>query len=335
MGRAGSRSTHPAAFGQIKVRIFPEVVTRNWQLKLSALGMALLLWTVPELGKVRSQVLENIPVRVQLNDPQWALISDPLPATIQVTLSGPSREIFALGLDRPSIVIPVDQVSGPDTAIFLRNQWVRMPVGEGVVVQELAPNLVNLSFEPMAVGAVPLRPRLSGALPQGLSLAQLPVVTPDFARVSGPRSRVEGLETLGLTPLDLTQIRASGDFSIPLDTAGLSGMTFSPQGASVRIEVEETVERTFTDLPVEPPILHEDPQLQAKPAVATVILIGARSLVEGVDLLQLHLTLSRVAAASLSPGEEERISLSVEGVPGLVLVRVEPEWVLLRRPTGL
>ena len=316
------------------MKIFPGVLTRNWQLKLSALGLTVLLWTVPELGKEGSQVLENIPVKVQLNDPAWALMGEPFPASIQVTLSGPSRDLIALGLDQPSIVIPVDQVSASDTVVLLRNQWVRMSVGEEVVVEGLSPNLVNLSFEPMRVGVVTLLPRLSGALPEGLSLARLPEVTPNLVQVSGPSSRVGVLVSLYLSALDLSRVGGSGDFVLPLDTAGLSGLAFSPQAASVHIEVEETVERTFTDLPLTFPVFPVDPQSQARPSVATVILTGARSLVEGVDSLQLRVTFSRVAAAALSPGEEQRISLSVEGVPELVAVRVEPEWILLRRPTG-
>ena len=334
MGRTGPRGVHPAALGRVRVKIFPEVLTRNWQLKLSALGLAVLLWTVPELGKEGSQVLENIPVRVLLNDPEWVLVGEPVPATIQVTLSGPSRDLIALGLDQPSIVIPVDQVSASDTVVFVRYQWVRMSVGEEVVVEGLSPALVNLSFERKEVVAVTLMPRISGALPEGLSLAQFPEVTPNLALVSGPSSRVAVLGSLYLSELDLSQVRGSGDFVLPLDTAGLSGMAFSPQEASLHIEVEETVERSFTDLPLTLPIFPEDPQSEARPSVATVILTGAQSLVEGVDSLQLRVTFSRVAAASLSPGEERRISLSVEGVPELVAVRVEPEWILLRRPTG-
>lgn len=316
------------------MNFFHGILTKNWQLKLSALGLAVLLWTVPELGQEGSQVLEDIPVRVQLNDPEWALTQEPLPSTVQVTLSGPSRELFALGLDRPSIVIPVDQVSDPDTAILLRNQWVRMPVGEAVVVVEMRPNLVNLSFERMAVFEVALRPRVFGVLPQGLSMTQLPQVEPNIARVSGPRSRVAALETLSLLPVDLTQIRVSGTFTQPVDTAGIDGMAFSPQTAQVHIEVEETVERTIQGISLVLPVLANDPQLQARPDVATLILTGARTLVEGVDPTDLSVTLSRTAAASLSPGEEIRISLSVEGVPSLVQVRLEPEWVLLRRPAG-
>jgi YbbR domain-containing protein len=316
------------------VKIFPGILARNWQLKLSALAMAVLLWTVPELGQEGSQTLEGIPVRVQLNDPEWALLQEPLPATVNLTLSGPSRELFALGLDRPSIVIPVDQVADQDTAILLRSQWVRMPVGEQVVVEEMSPNLVNLSFEPMAVGAVTLRPRLSGVLPRGLSMLSLPQTDPSLARVSGPQSRVEALETLSLLPLDLSRVDGTGEFVMPVDTAGLSGLAFSPQSAAVRIEVEETVQRTVTDLAVILSPLPEGPQLQARPASAALVLMGARSLVEGIDPGQLRITLSSRTATSLSPGEEIRISLSVEGIPDLVDARLEPEWVLLRRPTG-
>ena len=124
------------------MHIFPEVLTRNWQLKLSAMGLAVLLWTVPELGKEGSQVLENIPVRVQLNDPEWALIQEPLPATIQLTLSGPSRELFALGLDRPSIVIPVDQVSAFEEHFVGFLHESRQGLRNAIAIQqELGPEL--------------------------------------------------------------------------------------------------------------------------------------------------------------------------------------------------
>jgi hypothetical protein len=210
-----------------------------------------------------------------------------------------------------------------------------MPVGEAVVVEEMIPHQVNLSFEPMEVAAVPLRPRVSGELPEGLSLARSPQVEPSLARVSGPRSRVESLEVLSLLPVNLSQLSRSGEYTRRVDTLGLGGLAFSPERAIVTIEVEETVERIFTDLPLDLPILGSDPQLQARPGVASLTVVGARSLVESLEPDRFRVTLSRAAATSLSPGEEIRVSLSVEGVPTLVEARLDPEWVLLRRPTGL
>ena len=314
---------------------FPGIVTRNWQLKTSALAMAVLLWTLPKFETQSSQVLENVPVRVQLNDPQWAVLGEPFPASIKVTLSGSTRDLMALRVDRPSIVVQVDQVSSADTAILLLHPWLRIAMGEDVVVEELVPSVVRLSFEPMEVGAVTLRARFSGSLPSGLSMARAPEVTPPIVRVSGPSSRVDSLTSLNLMSLDLSEIRSSGTFVLPVDTAGLAGMALSPQRASLEIVVEEALARSLQEIPLLLPILNSDPQLQARPSSVTLVLSGARSLVEEVDPSRLQVTVSRTAATALAPGEEVRASLTVEGVPGLVSVTVDPQWVLLRRPTGL
>lgn len=296
--------------------------------------MAVLLWTVPELGEESRQVLEDVPVRVQLNDPQWALVQEPLPATVQVTLTGPTRDLVAVGMDRPSIVIPVDQVLSADTAILLRFPWVRMSVGEGVVVEELNPSVVNLSFEAIAAGAVPLVPRFQGELPEDLALAQAPEITPSLTRVSGPRSRVESLESLDLEPLDLSAVEGSASFTLAVDTVGLGGLTFLPQEAQVRLAVEEKVQRTLEMVTIQVPVLPEEPQLMARPSSVSVRLSGALSLVENLDPAAIQVGFSRAVAASLSPGEEARVSLTVEGVPELVEAQVEPGWALIRRPAG-
>jgi YbbR domain-containing protein len=317
------------------VRFFPGVITRNWQLKLSALAMAILLWTVPEFEAQSSQELENVPVRVQLTDPQWATVGEPLPPTIKVTLAGPTRALMALRADRPSIVVPVDQVSSADTAILLLPAWLRTSVSDEITVEDLVPSSVNLSFEPMEVDVVTLRARVTGELPSGLSLVRSPEVVPGFVRVSGPSSRVGELASVSLTPLDLSEVRSSGTFVRPVDTANLSGMALSPEQASVEIEVEETLTKSFEGVPVRLPNLASGPQLQARPSTVTVVLSGATSLVESFDPAQLRITVSGTVATALVPGEEVRATLSVEGPPVVTQATLDPEWVLLRRPTGL
>lgn len=317
------------------MRLFPGIITRNWQLKLSALAMAVLLWTVPEFEAQSTQELPNVPVRVDLNDPEWALVGEPLPSSVTVTLAGPTRALMALNADRPSIVVPVDQVSTADTAILLLQGWLRTSVSDNITVEDLVPSSVRLSFEPMEVEVVTLRARIDGHLPEGLSLVRAPDVMPGFVRISGPASRVGGLTSVSLMPLDLSEVRSSGTFSLPVDTANLSGMALAPQRASVEIHVEETLTRSFEGVPVRLPHLTSDPQLQARPSTVTVTLTGATSLVEGFDPALLQITVSGTAATALVPGEEVRATLSVEGAPDVVEATIDPEWVLLRRPTGL
>ena len=315
--------------------LFPQIITKNWQLKLAALAMAVMLWTVPRFDAQNRVVLEDIPVRVQLNDPQFAVLGDPFPATVQVTLSGPARELFALEVDRPSLLVPVDQVSASDTAVLLRFPWLRLPGREGVVVEGFSPSSVRLSFEPMDLAELPLAPRFLGVLPEGLSLAMPPAVVPEIARISGPASRLGGLDSLRLAALDLSGVTASRTFDQPIDTTGLMGMVLSPKQATLEIRVEETLERTFLELTVELPPLPEAPQLQARPATVTVVLTGARSLVQAVDSADLRVTLLPGGARTLAPGEEARVQLMVEGVPELLTARIDAGPVTLRRPAGL
>jgi hypothetical protein len=99
--------------------------------------------------------------------------------------------------------------------------------------------------------------------------------------------------------------------------------------------VEETLTKSFEGVPVRLPNLASDPQLQARPSTVTVVLTGATSLVENFDPDQLRITVSGTVATALVPGEEVRATLSVEGPPEVVQATLDPEWVLLRRPTGL
>ena len=73
--------------------ILPGFVTRHWQLKLSALGMAVLLWTVPGFEAPTEEVHHGVTVVVPRNDTAYALLGTPDPPTIRVTLSGPAGEL--------------------------------------------------------------------------------------------------------------------------------------------------------------------------------------------------------------------------------------------------
>lgn len=316
------------------MRFLPEVLSRNWQLKVSAIALAVLLWTVPRFESPSHQTLADVPVRVQLNDPNWELMGDPLPAQVSVSLSGPARELFALSMDQPSIVVPVDRVASPDTAVQLRFPWLRVPEREGVVVEAMEPHSVQLAFERIEVVEVPLGVKLSGTLPEGLALAQAPVLSDSLVRVSGAASQIAALDSLFVVPLDLAGLTGSGRFTQPVDTSGLNGMVVSVQETTVDVVVEETVERLFPDLPVEMPLTDLGPGIQVRPTVAEVTVTGARSLVEGLTAEELSVRVPLSQVLNLNPGEERRVRLAVEGAPALVQASARPELVTVRRAVG-
>jgi len=318
------------------VSFLPGILTKNWQLKILAVGMAVLLWTVPRFEAQSSQVLEDIPVRVDLTDSLWALVGDATPAVVSVTLSGSARDLLALGIDRPPVLIPMGEVSSGDTTVSLRPSWFRVSGREGVVVEDISPDAVTLNFEAMEDRHIPFSVPLSGDLPPGLSQAGPPVVTPSGAQVFGAASRFEGLDSLRLMEMDLSLVRGgSGPIVLGVDTTGLQGLTIlfpeAPE-ASVEIPTDSTISREFADLPVLLPSLDSNPQLQADPASVTVVLKGARNLVDLVDPETLSVTVP-TERPGLAPGQETTVVLVVEGVPKFV-ESTPSIRVVLRRPAG-
>lgn len=314
------------------MRFLPRVLTHNWQLKLSAIALAVLLWTVPRFETPSRQTLPGLPVRVQLNDPNFAVLGLPDPDVVDVTFSGPARQLFSLAGNRPTVLIPIDQVAPTDTTVALRFQWVRMPDHPGVVVEGFSPSNVRLSFEPIVGGTVPPLLRVVGSLPDGLALTGPVEVSGEFIRVSGPSSRVSVLDSIPLQPFDLSGLTESGSFPVPIDTTDLSGLQFSPPTVTVVVSIEEAMEVNLPDFSVE----FESPELaegySIQPERVSLDLIGARGQLERVETGALRVVISMDDIAGMARGEMKRVPVRVVGIPSVVQAVARPDSVSVRRP---
>lgn len=305
--------------------------TRNWTLKLAALGLALLLWISVRVEAPNRQELSGVPVRVDLADPGWALTDPPMPATVQVRFGGPSRELFRMAVDRPSLVIPMDQVVNGDTTVVLRNQWVRVQDRPGVVVESIQPSTVRLVLEPIERVALPPALRFQGELPQGLAFAAPTLPSPVDIRVSGPRSRIAALDSVPLVPVDLSNVRSSGVVSTGVATEGLEGLQIQPLSVELELRVEDRVERMVSGVPVSLPENAPLEGVEILPATAAIRLSGARSLLERVDPTGLRLVVDLDGREWPEPGDEADFPLRLEGIPDLVQGVPEPGEATVRR----
>lgn len=311
------------------MRVLPELLTRNWTLKLAALGIALLLWTAVRVEAPDRQPLPDVPVRVQLNDPAYALAANPSPAAVEVRVGGPARALFQLALNPPALVIPVDRARPGDTIVVLRREWVRLQDRPGVVVEEIQPSSVTLTFEPLENAAIPLTATTTGEVDEGLALAAPPSVNPSVVRVSGPKSQVDALDSIGLLPVDLSEIDGPGNHRVEqlVDTTGLSGMAIAPTRATVSVRVDRLVERTIQGVPVT--LEGYSGQADVEPSTLDVTLRGPRSLVESADSDSLVLA---VPAAALQDLEEDRwVAVQVRRLSDFVRATLSADSVLVHR----
>jgi YbbR domain-containing protein len=318
------------------VRSLSGLIGHNWTLKASALGIALLLWVAVRVDAPSRHELTNVPVRVDLQDPQWALLGEPTPSTVMVRLSGSSGELIRIVGERPSVVIPLDDIASADTTVLLRTQWLRVQDRGGVVVEGIQPATVHLTVEPVERLSIPLAPRMIGALPGRLALAQRPQAVPSEVRVIGPRSRVLGLDSVPLVPIDLSAVSNSGRLTVAVDTARLSGLPIQPSEVSVEILVEDRIERVVTGLPVTLPngLGGMANDLEISPATVSVILRGARSVVESTDPRALRVVVQVEDDGLPEPGEEGVFLVRLAGLSDLLEGTIQQSDVVLRRRGG-
>ena len=293
--------------------------SRNWTLKLSAFGVALLLWVAMRAEAPSRQELRDIPVRVNVGDSQWAVVGDPTPATVTIRLGGPSRELLGMAVDRPTVVIPLDVVTSTDTAVSLSNSWVRVSERPGVVVEDIQPASVQLTLEPVERVTLPVAIRIEGELPADLAMAGTPEAFPLGIRVSGPSSRVLELDSALLLPLDLGALVGAGRVSVGVDTTSLGGLSVQPASVDVDIRFEDRIERVMSGIPIVlPATVSELVVLQLRPSTASVIVQGARSLVDRADPTLLELVVRIEPEDVPEPGEEAEFPIALEGLPPLV-----------------
>lgn len=212
-------------------------LTRDWTLKLASLGVALLLWTVVRAEDVVSATIPRVRVYASIRDPGWELATPPTPRTVRLQVTGPVRELVRLALERPEVLVPVEEVRDSVLVLVLRDGWIRFPHGVARTrVDAVSPATVRLVFDPVAVRTLPVTLPLRGELPAGLRLTGPIALEPARVRASGPRRRLLGVASVPLPPLDLARLTDTTTMTVDIDTARL-GLAVEPTTVRVRVPV--------------------------------------------------------------------------------------------------
>jgi YbbR domain-containing protein len=305
-------------------------LVRNWRLKLSAFGLSVFLWALVQTEPTNPETLPSVPVRVQIADTGWTTSGTPTPATVELRLAGPAREIIRLAREGASLRIPIQAVGSRDTTVTLRREWVQLGQRSGLTVESVSPASVRISFEPARTRLVPLAARLVGSVGDRLALASEIEVSPQLVRVRGPESRMEGLDSLPLMPFDLSAIQRSGAFTVAVDTAGMLGASVVPPLATLGVRVEDVIERVLT-VSVRADAAAGEEEVLAEPALVQVRLVGGRSRVTAVDTDRLIARVAPELLQGMTTGEERIVPLRLEGVPSGVTAVSLTDRVRVRR----
>lgn len=214
--------------------------TENWGLKLAAVALAILLWLAIRADAPRRATFNEVPVRVDLRDPNWRLLGDPIPATVSISITGPMAELTKVAAEGPRVILPVDRVSDSIEAQVVPAHWIQLPPSVDrtrVNIAALRPDTIQLRYERLATRTLPVRVTTQGNLPAGLALA-LPINTnPSVVEVRGPRTTLARLDSVPLNPVDLSGLRSTTNVPTTVDSAALEGFRVNPREVNVILRV--------------------------------------------------------------------------------------------------
>ncbi len=130
----------------MKARLTPRHLARNWQLKLAALGLAILLWALVR-GEQPTEQWVSVRVEPQVLDPDFVLNAPPRPDIVQVRFAGKWRELGEMALDKPVIVLHIRNV-GRQRTFVLEPGMVRLADGlrGRVSAVDVRPRLVTVGL---------------------------------------------------------------------------------------------------------------------------------------------------------------------------------------------
>ena len=214
-----------------RIRLRPGLITDSWELKLTALGLALLLWAAVRSEETTRFTMRDVPVELRLTDEGWLVEGDVEPTMVTVDVTGPVRELVRLAFAEATIVVPVDNVEDTLELYRSRPEWVEFDGRfENLRIDEIQPAVLRMRFQPIERRLVPVSLRLE----PGMATAARPVIEPAAVTVEGPRNRVAALDSI-VAYVPSLEDALDGNVRLPLDTTG-TGVAVQPAIVSVRFE---------------------------------------------------------------------------------------------------
>jgi YbbR domain-containing protein len=217
-------------------------LTHNFGLKLLSLVLAVGLWYAVASDR-QAEIAVNVPIEFYNIPNNLEINSERIPEA-QVRIRGTARLIHQF---RPSdLHVEVDLANtGPgERTVDLTALQVRQPRDLDVV--QVVPGQFQLSLDSRLTRTVEVRPRVTGKFATGLRIANA-VPDPRTVTITGPRARVEAVETASTDAIDASGVMTSQSFStnvyvadpliqvvhpVPIHVTVMMEKTSSPSGAN-------------------------------------------------------------------------------------------------------
>ena len=185
---------------------FRRIFIHNAGLKILSLLIAVALWFEVARSPV-AEVEMTVPIEFQ-NLPDNIEIDSASFTEAHVRVRGPERSIQRLQASDIVAAVSLATVRPGERTFDLAD---RVHVPQDLEVVQIIPGQFHLSFDERMTRKIEVQPRVNGTFANGLRVAQV-IADPPSVTITGPRRRIEAVETAITDPVDASGVMTRASF---------------------------------------------------------------------------------------------------------------------------
>lgn len=219
-----------------------EIVLRNWQLKILALFLAMVLWIIL-IPEEKTFAEKNLTINLELvNIPPEVEVLEPPDTSLNLKIRARKRLINDLKPDSFSAQLDMSRASIYQQEYLIEAGMIKVPAGVEIV--SFSPAYVHVKLERTKKLEMEVVPTIIGRPPDGYRLARVEV-NPTRVMVAGPESKVRARDKVITSPIDASTLTSNTvlDVDLILPRPELRLLTPYPR-ARVTIIIEKADSRT-------------------------------------------------------------------------------------------
>jgi YbbR domain-containing protein len=203
----------------------------NWNLKLTAILIAVTLWLVVRGDSAAARVI-TVPLEVRV--PRFMEITNERPSSVDVTVRGTVSNIW-FGQSIPTCTVDLQSADEGEHIVPLSPANVRIPRATGLEVLSVRPARITLRLERSVTREVTVTVTLQGDPAQGFEVYRK-TASPATVLLIGPRSRIDRIREVATESVSIAGARDNLRAHVNLDIRD-SFVRCSADGIDVTVEL--------------------------------------------------------------------------------------------------
>ncbi len=261
----------------------------DWVIKAVALVITFALWLgVTGLRAPVDARFKNIALNLRVSN-NIDITNSPVQEVV-ITITGDKRKIDQIDPRDLVVLLDLTDVQAGERKVELNAESVGVELPTGVRIKEIVPSKIRVNLETVEERDVSVKVETEGTLAENFEIYS-PTVSPPKVRVRGPSSFVKSLDSVSTEKVNVDNRQA--DFTAQQVELNLVNpkVTLLDTVVSVSFKIGEKRGEKLYSVPV---------KMENQSKTATVVLYGARSVLESVKTENLQVEIFRNEAGENS-----------------------------------